>query len=363
MLHPKYSIVQITDQLNIGGTERVAVTLCNLMHAHGHKVKMLTIVSPGPLAVQLNKEIEIKNLNRNWKWNPAFMYRLIKEIRGYDVVHVHSSYNLRYVFLAAKIFGLKKTIFFHEHFGDININQSVAWHTKYIFPKTIFIAVSNQLARWALEKVGVPANKVFVLPNIATKIAAEKISAKSTDSINLLVVSNIRTSKNLEFAITIFDELVTLKKRNYQLTIIGNIADEAYFNKIKNLIADKKIQNKISFIHDCISVQSLLPQYDIALHTATSESGPLVLIEYLAQGLPFITYATGEVVEQIKNDLPEFIMSSFNMDEWIAAIQNLLSADTEPLQKRMNIVFEKYYSPENYYQQCIAIYEAGLNLR
>src|SRR6185503_12378296 len=94
----KYSIVQIIDRLNIGGTERVLVTLSNLLHEKGHNVSVVTTVTEGPLAAMLNKNIPVINLQRKWKWNPVTMYRLIKAIKHFDIIHVHSSYNLRYLF-------------------------------------------------------------------------------------------------------------------------------------------------------------------------------------------------------------------------------------------------------------------------
>jgi glycosyltransferase involved in cell wall biosynthesis len=161
----QYSIVQIIDRLNIGGTERVLVTLSNLLQEKGHNVNVVCTVTKGPLAVMLNKKIPVIELKRKWKWNPVTMHTLIKAIRHFDIIHVHSSYNLRYLFLAASIFRLKKPIFFHEHFGDINIDQSVSWHTKFIYPKTILIAVSKQIADWAIEKLKMSAHTVFVLSN------------------------------------------------------------------------------------------------------------------------------------------------------------------------------------------------------
>lgn len=358
----KLNVVHIIDRLNAGGAERIAITLCNLFQSKDHKVKMLTTVSEGPLMAQLNKGIEIKNLRRKWKWNPFTMYNLVKEVKKFDVIHVHSSHNLRYVFLAAKLFLLKKKIFFHEHFGN-RANEEPSLLQKVIFPKTIFIAASVNIKNWALEKLKLKRSQVFVLPNIVIKEHTNMAKRENYITKKLVIVSNFLPVKNLEFAMDVFEQLVIAEKTNFRFTIIGNVADETYFNKIKNLAVEKKIQDKISFIHNCISVQTILPEYDLGLHTSTSESGPLVLIEYLAQGLPFITYETGEVAAQIKNDLPECIMHSFNKEEWVEAIYNLLNADKDALQKRMNTAFEKYFSAENYYQQCIAIYEAGLNLK
>lgn len=355
----KISVVQIIDRLNTGGTEKVLITLANLLYKHGHETTVITTVFPGTLASLLNKNIPFINLKRKWKWNPLTMHRLVCAIKKFDVIHVHSSYNPRYVFIAMKLFGLKKKIFFHEHFGDINIDQQVKWHAKFIFPKTIFIAVSQQIADWAQHAVKVPQKNIYVLPNIVVKQNAAA-GFENNNMVNIVVVSNIRPSKNIEFALQVFESIEKNSTQQFHLTIVGNVADAAYNTQIKNIISEKNIADKISFVHDCISVQEILPHFSFAMHTAVSESGPLVLIEYLAQQIPFLTYSTGQVVQQIKSDLPQFILHSFNVNDWVNAFNNLMHQDQLLLKQKLEKVFQKNYAEENYYNQCINIYKKGL---
>lgn len=337
------------------------VNLSNILHRKGHSVSVLTTVEKGPLSGFLEKDITIINLERKWKWNLLTMYFLIKKIRHFDIIHVHSSYNLRYLFLASRIFMLGKPIFFHEHFGDINIDQHISWHTKYIYPKTIMIAVSRQIAEWAINKVHMAEKHVFVLPNTVIKENIKNSSFKSRQVINLLVVSNLRPTKNIIAAIQVLEALL-LQKNNFHLTIIGQIANTLYYKKIKEYIKEKHLESYADIQTNCTNIQAIAHEYDLALHTATSESGPLVLIEYIAQGLPFISYNTGEVVQQIKNDLPEFIMPSFHIEEWVKQVHLILTMDQYSLQKKMQETFDRYYSVEAYYETCMEIYAEGLQL-
>jgi len=141
----------------------------------------------------------------------------------------------------------------------------------------------------------------------------------------------------------------------------GGKENENYFNEIVSLIKEKQLQQSIFFIHDSISVQSSLPKFDLALHTSLSESGPLVLIEYMAQGLPFITYETGEVVQQIKQEIPELIMQDFDINEWVKRVETILQKDRKVLQDQLQNLFEKYYSADAYYKACMQIYNTGLS--
>ena len=362
MQNKKLSVVQITDQLNVGGAERVLVTLSNLLYKNGHQAAVLTTVTKGPLALQLNEGISVIDLKRKWKWNPFKMLQLVKAIKAYDIIHVHSSYNLRYVYLACKLFGLEKPIFFHEHFGDIEINAKVYWHQRLIYPKTILIAVARSIEQWALQSLKMNRERVFLLPNTVTVFNYNAAKEHNADgSKRLLLVANIRPTKHIEFAIDLLKELTA--NNSFDLTIIGKPTDKIYLQTLQQKIKELRLTEMVDFIFDADEIQPVLHQYDLAVHTARSESGPLVLIEYLAQGLPFVTFHTGEVVQQIKAELPELIVEDFNTSAWIQKINFLLNSNNSAaIQQKMQKVFKDYYSEEEYYNCCIHIYNDGLKL-
>lgn len=353
------SIVQVTDQLNVGGAEQVVVMLANLLQAHKHHSAVVTTVAPGPLAAKLHPAVQLTCLQRGWKWNPVTLYKLVQTLKRFDVVHVHSAHNLRYVYLATRLFFLKKRLFYHEHFGNA-INTTPNAGMKYLYAQTRFIAVSGKLAAWAGKVAGVPQQQVFLLPNTVAKEAAEP-APQSQDGCRLCIVGNILPNKNILFA---FQLLQALQKRKQQLhlTVIGKVADEKYYNQLLRFIKDNDLQQSISFIHHCSNVQSILHQFSAAIHCAHSESGPLVLIEYIAQGLPFVTYHTGEVAEQLYPHLPGWIMHDFDVDKWVQAIDYVMQQPGEKIREQCGQLYEHYYSPQWYYQQCVQIYHKGLHL-
>jgi len=360
MSDTKLRVVQIIDRLHIGGAERILVMLSNILHQHGHEVKVITTVSDGPLVNQLHTEIQHVSLGRKWKWNIVTMRKLVNEIKDYDVIHVHSSHNLRYVYLAMKLFRVKKAIFFHEHYGDIHIDPSIRWHQKLVYPKVVFIGVSSKHTQWAIHKLGMPEEQIFLLPNTVEKWSVDNSRENKNLHNRLLLVSNFRPSKNIEFAVELFKELRKADS-TYHLTIIGQIADKEYYEKIKTLIAGNELNENISIVHNCSNIQPFLHQFDFALHTAISESGPLVLIEYMAQGLPFLTYNTGEVVEQIKSKIPLAVINSFDKNEWHSRIQTLMSLPFDDLRHKFANVYDHYFSTEVYHKKLMEIYQTVLN--
>jgi len=334
------------------------VTLANIFFQHGHRVRVITLVEKGPLAEQLLPGIEQLNMQRGFKYNPVVMHRLLKQLQGFNVVHVHSFYNLRYLWLAKMLFGFNRPVFYHEHFGFRAQQQPTFWH-KYILPKTIFISTAANISDWATAKVGVPANKVFTLQNIIVRQNVPLVEKKQTGTIQIVLVSNFRREKNIEFGIQLLQRLNATASL-YHLTIIGKPYQQDYYNMLQQVIAETGTSSSITFIHDADNVQKLLPKFDIGLHTSPSESGPLAVIEYMAQSLPFLAYNTGEVITSIKTELSDCIALSFDTDEWVQKIQRLHAADKGALQQKLQLAFNNHFSAEAYYRQCLDIYTSGL---
>ena len=86
------------------------------------------------------------------------------------------------------------------------------------------------------------------------------------------------------------------------------------------------------------------------------------MVEYIAQSLPFVTYRTGEVAEQVQKDMPMFIMQNFDVTEWVLQINKVLQADQKKLEDQLEAIFRKNYSAEAYYEKCISIYKKGLSV-
>jgi len=334
------------------------VTLANIFFQHGHKVKVITLTQKGALAAQLHPGIQQVNMQRGFKYNPVIMYRLLKQLKGFNVVHVHSFYNLRYLWLAKMLFGFNRPIFYHEHFGFRAQQQPTAWQ-KYILPKTIFIATSANISAWAAHAVHVPPARVFTLQNIIVKEEVLPRPKKQTGVIKLVLVSNLRSEKNIEFGIRLLQQL-NKTFTQYHLTIIGKLYQQHYYNNLLQVIQETGTLANITFIHDADNVQQLLQQFDMGLHTSPSESGPLAVIEYLAQSLPFVAYNTGEVIASIKNELSECIALTFDFTEWINKLQQLQATGKPALHQKLLLAFDRHFSSETYYAKCLDIYKSGL---
>ncbi|WP_138434677.1 glycosyltransferase [Winogradskyella algicola] len=351
-------IVQVIDRLEVGGAERVLVDLTNLLHESEYNVSVICLLQEGQLDAQLASEIPITYIRRKHKFNPIYLFKLYKELVKYDIIHIHLRQVLRYVSLLFYFTRLNnnKVIIFHDHFGKIAQNKSISYSLKLAIKKcTAYIGVSRELVSWAKE-TRLNAN-IYKLANVIRKKETRVNSLRShNDNIEVVAVGNFRPQKNYEYLLDVIKD----SPSNYNFTIYGQSVDNAYFEKIKAQIEKFNIVDKVTIITDCKDIKTQLHKYDIGIHTAKSETGPLVAIEYLSENLPFIAYNTGEVADKIKFDFQEFIQNDFEVTNWLKQMDNLVKTKKE-MEIKIELFYNQNFSEESYLKSCISIYQELLN--
>lgn len=344
-------VLHIIDTLNCGGAERVCLNLIKLLNDAGDQADCLVISSRGILFNEADSRSTLFFLGRKSKFNLKAMHKCASIASQYDIVHVHMRHTWAYVKLSSLLFGKIKGLVFHDHFGDISIDQKVPVRLSRIMKPRFYIGASTALTEWAREKLRIKKDSVFLLGNtiLPTSESSDRYSG------DWVMVSNIRSTKNILFGVELAERF------RQRLVIFGNHDNTSYsdqvFDRTRNSEYAVIIQNETN-------PQKYLKNFRLALHTSISESGPLVLLEYLAQGLPFIVYNSGEVVEMVKDDLPEMIVYSLDESEWVNKIEKLqqaVTSDDGQLEQKMKYLFNKKFSPVTYLNQCKEIYQSILN--
>lgn len=343
-------ILHVIDRLNPGGAERVCVDLANIFHDQSHTVGVLLLLDTAKLDADLDTGIQVYYLKRDSKWNLAKYKEAAKICREYDIIHIHMRHVYRYMMVVKLITGLKSRFIFHDHFGDINTNKSKSLFFNTWFSPSFYIGVSTELTKWAIQNLKIEKAKVFLLSNIVRKRKGTVTLSQLND---VVVVSNIRRTKNIEFAIAV------AAKAKLNIDIIGQLVEKDYHDELLILIRELGMENHVRFILDCYDVQPLLSSYKLAIHTAKSETGPLVLMEYLAQGLKFLSYNTGEVAKELNSILPHFFLDSFELEAWTKNLNALLGEPSS--NEKLMEIFEGRYGEQQYYEKCLRIYQVVLH--
>lgn len=338
-------VLHVIDRLQIGGAEKVFIDITSLLCDTNVKVSALIFKAGFPLDTQIDKRIELHVLNRVNKYSIAKLYKTYRICSKHNIVHVHMRHCYNYVKLAQVMFGGSYKIILHDHYGDIEINPAIPFGLK-LFKPSYYIGVSKQLVEWSKTVLKVNPKYIYQLSNtiIPNKGIVYKYNSAEKKA---MMVSNIRPTKNIEYAITL------VKKMDWELDIYGNNGENEYFNFVNSQIQSNR---RIKIIQGVTDFSKIYNTYNLAIHCAKSETGPLVLLEYLAYGIPFISYNTGEIANVVSRELPLHFMNSFDEEDWIDRIRVLMTEDG--LSTKLKAVFWKYFSPEKYIEECLKIYES-----
>lgn len=340
-----HKVLQVIDRLEVGGAERVFVDLTNLLYENGTDVSALFLLESGRLAADLDSRVRGYELDRKSKFSLSAARKAAAIIKSFDVVHCHSRHVYRYVRLIQKVFNINAKIILHDHFGSIKVDKNVPSGFRGFLKPHYYIGVSRELTEWARRELNLEQNKIFLLENIVRKQKTLEHSEKG----GIVLVSNIKPLKNQRFVFELLSEI------SEPLTLIGGVQDEDYFLQLKKLTEK---QNNVSFLTRVHNVQPELNRFRLGLHTSKSETGPLVLIEYLAQGLPFLAYSTGEVAQILHPYFPQYFIDNFDKEKWIERINFLLIE--KPDKRKMAEVFDCHFGSRNYSEKCLKIY-ANIN--
>lgn len=319
------------------------VNLCNWLYESGIHVEVVLIVGNGSeLLDQLNPNIKVHVLKRKNRFDLKTIYRIIDLFQSSDLLHIHMRHNYRYIKLISLLSGNKqKKLILHDHSSS---DKKLLGITSFLKPD-FYIGTSSFSMQFAKNHLKIK-NQCYLLENAIEKQPV----AKSKTIQRFILASNIKAAKNQIFALNLMPFF-----EDYGLDLYGTIQDVNYYQKIQNEIKKLNIFEKTCINTECQNIQPVLSAFRLGLHTSPLETGPLVIIEYLAQGLPFLAYQTGDAAEKLSKEFPLFFIDNFNPDEWINRMRQILSAP--PDIEKMSYYFDQYFSKNLYLKKCLTIYE------
>jgi len=338
-------VIHIIDTLNVGGAERVMVNLCNWQYEQGLFVQAAIITSScNDLQHLIQTGIPIHFIGREKRLSFYAAKKLFSLITECDIVHVHMRHNYRYVRAICLCLNKKVKIILHDH----SSSSKMPFGLNGLFKPKFFIGTSlfsMQFAEYILKM----KSNFFLLENVIENISIKTVEKKE----GFILVSNIKESKNQLFALEI------MKYFQNKLHFYGVVQEDMYLNTLQDRISHLALTENVNIFTNVNNVQPLLSNYELGIHTSANETGPLTIIEYLSQGLPFLAYSTGEAAKKISYDFPEFFIDNFEVDKWVARIRLILSSP--PDKNKMQQVFEKHFSKKAYIEKCLKIYQSVLH--
>jgi len=314
-----------------GGIQDIIRRLSSFLKNKGHRVYLLSDHSD-----YKNRNEALGGSLEIFYWNKKNILKLLFE-KEIDVICSFEPYK-KYIFLTLLFKFLKKDI------GSVLLfcgsrSENPGRFFKFLYKTRIifkiydgFIAVSNYAANVAFGGNFIEKIKVIYIP-----VEIEKYKKTTFSRCNLITIGRICRRKNFEDLIEIFAE-IHKKQKNLSLDIVGGIEEVNinYFNYLKDLVKEKKLENFINF-HINVPERKkldLLSQSTLYVTTSKHEMFGIATVEALASGVPVIAYEN-TATKEICSISRQILVRNGDKKEMIKKILDLLN-DKEKLQEFSN---------------------------
>ena len=288
-----------------GGPIYSVSALTEGMSALGNEVDVLTTTANGSaeLDVEPGRVQEIEGVNvRYFKrvtgdythFTPSLIRYLDKNIRHYDIVHIHTWWNFVATLSARTCFrnGVQPIVsprgmLSSYAFNNSNVGYKSMLHRvlgkKLLRKSMLHATVPNELAEF---KAVIPEAQGFVLPNILVLPDEQVESSQGDDELfKLVFIGRVHQKKNLEAVIQALPAL----QFPYQLKIIGSGREE-YIAELKALAERLGVAGHIEWKGSIVGTEKFkeLAGSDLMILMSYSENFANTVIESLSVGLPVL---------------------------------------------------------------------------
>lgn len=307
-------IVRVIGRLNIGGPAIHAVLLTEGLNDLQFQSTLVTGVigkSEGDMLHVADQRgvtpLIIPELGREISWRDDVvalwkLYCLLVRERP-DIVHTHTAKAGTLGRVAAMLAGVPIRIHtfhghvFHGYFGSLKTR--------------FFIVIERLLARWTTRIIAIsdtqkaelsshyqiaPADKFAVVPiglDLASLLQGEAGRSEG-DSREIVIgfVGRLVPVKNPSMALEAFERLVRMIPvgKRIRLVVVG---DGELRAALEAQVKRSGIEQCVQFIGWQRDVATLYRQFDLVVLTSFNEGTPVVLIEAMAAGLPFVATRVG----------------------------------------------------------------------
>jgi glycosyltransferase involved in cell wall biosynthesis len=302
-------LLVLTDELEVGGTQRQIATLVKHLPAVGVRPVVGYFLKRSYLADEMIAAgCPVVQVARHGRLDPTFPLRLARLIRGQrpDVLHC--------VALSAEFWGLiahvlagRRAAFVSSIRGRYEWYAPLQWRVKAVISRFSDCVVANAAAgaNYAIERGGVPESKVVIVPNGLDLEEFDRAAAAGWPpelaslpaGQRLIFVGRLVDHKNVPCLLRAMAELRRLQVPA-QLCVVG---DGPLRASLARLAADLGIQDNVHWLGERDDIPAILAGADCLLLSSHREGLSNAILEGMAAGLPVVATAVGGNVELVKD--------------------------------------------------------------
>jgi glycosyltransferase involved in cell wall biosynthesis len=323
----RIGVLHMTDTLEPGGTERVAVNLVNALPRDRFDVSICTTRRDGPLSALLGADVKHLSLARRRTVDVAALLRLRTFIKTHDVRILHAHATALFTAIGGSFGPPYPLVVWHDHCGhQLHAPRSPGPYRLAARRVAGVISVNEHLADWARTELGVPGDRVWYVPNFVSDQRPGSVSnLPGTPGKRLVCVANLRPQKahvDLLKALAI----VVRTDPAAHLLLVGREAEPAYAQDVRRAIIDLELSTHVTLLGERDDVAGILRQCDIGVLSSLGEGFPLALVEYGLAGLAVVTTAVGQCAEVLDDGHAGLLVPAGEPEALARALSRLLEA-------------------------------------
>lgn len=371
-------VLMCTDQLAVGGAERVAVDIANTLDRGTHEVHFCATRAGGPLVERLRDDVEVRVLGRTATWDLRRLVQFGAWVRGagIDVIHSHGRGTMRFVALARALRLVECRHVFHDHYNWLHVDRRARPSLRVPLRSVdAYMGVDGRLCEWARSSVGIDPGRVHLVRSgvdLSRFDAVEPVDLRAlvgapADALVLVMVGNLRPQKDHPTLVRALAALAPEERDRLCVAVVGSTtSDPTYHHDLLAMVERLGVGGSFHLLGARDDAPALIAAADAGVATSKDETGPLVVLEYMASGLPFLATDTGEISRAVRDLGVGWVTPPRDAGALADALRELLATPPEQrlaMGRRGHEEAVARFSQADVTRRVEAIYQGVLGLR
>jgi glycosyltransferase involved in cell wall biosynthesis len=353
-----------------GGSQQVAYLQSKELCRRGHEVVIYTSDMKNPKE-RVNKSIEkvngvkiihFKNLSTLLSYKtglivtPKMIEDLKKEIKSYDVIHIHEARGFQHM-VAWKCARESKVPYIVQAHGNLSpVFKGIARRVyDEFFGKKIMKDSSGAIAVSRSEvkdymRLGVPKEKVEVIPNPidikefdntpVSEFLRKKYGIPHSSKI-ILFMGRVHFIKGVDILLYAFARMI--KKKGVNATLVISGPDDGYMSKCFHIVREYNLNNVI-FTGQLNNIERVYAykEADLVVLPSRYETFGMTVLEAYACSKPVIASKVGGLIDLVVEGETGLLVDPENILKLSEAMEFMLLSDTKNMSNAARKFVEKF---------------------